>query len=346
MLAHRYMDKPAIVVWEMTRACRLACIHCRAEATPNLDARELDTQEARRLIDDIAASGARLLILTGGDPSRRKDLLPLIEHAANLGLRVALSPSATPDFQKLDAKTLKAAGVARVSFSLDGADAETHNAFRGVPKAWEWTHKCLDQLREAGLPFQINTTITSGNIGDINRIAETVVSVDPEGWTVFVIVPTGRADKSLLPVAEDVENLFYELWQFSRAVPFEVKTTEGQHFRRVALQHGGRTVHKHSPLANGINDGKGFVFVSHRGDVQPSGFLPLRGGNIRRRPMSEIYREAPLFQQLRNPSLLKGKCGRCEFNSVCGGSRARAFGLTGDYLAQEPLCAYQPASHD
>lgn len=335
-----YSDAPAIVVWEMTRACRLACVHCRASAQPQRDPGELTTAEGKKLLDDIAAGEPMLLILTGGDPARREDALELISHAAGRGMRVAFSPSATPDFLKMDFRELKNAGVCRVSLSIDGATEDEHNAFRGVKRAWEWTMEAIRRLKEAGLGFQINSTITAGNIARFSDMVRLVEGLQPAGWTVFLAVPTGRGERVGLPDAEDVERLLEELVALSRRVDFEIRTTEGMHFRRVIAQGKAGEFRGRPPAP--INDGRGFVFVSHKGDICPSGFLPLAVGNVRQDDFLSTYRDSPLFKKLRDPKNLGGKCGRCEFNRLCGGSRARAFGLTGDPFAEDPLCSYQP----
>jgi AdoMet-dependent heme synthase len=332
-----FSDRPMVVVWEMTRACRLACRHCRAEARPDCDPDEICGAEVPVLLDRIAEAGPRLLILTGGDPSRRGDILGVIGAARDRGLRVAFSPSATPDLLALDFGALKEAGVWRASLSLDAATREEHDRFRGVKRAWDWTMRAMAAFGEAGIPVQINTTVTAHNIGSFRDMAETVRGLNPAGWTIFLVVPTGRAAADELPGAPEVEAFFEWLCEYSRTVPFEIRTTEGQHFRRVLLQKDARG---EAPAAT--NGAKGFVFVSHTGDICPSGFLPLVAGNVRRDNLLETYRHAPVFEKLRDPSLLKGKCGRCGFNRICGGSRARAYGLTGDVFAEEPLCAYQP----
>jgi len=333
-------ERPAIIVWEMTRACRLACVHCRARSQTSRHPEELTADEGRHLLDTIAASRPALLILTGGDPSRRDDLLPLIAHARDAGLRVAFSPSTTPDLLALDFDALRDAGVSRVSVSLDGATSATHNAFRGVARAWDWAMQTIGKLRAARLPFQINSSISARNIAEFPALAEQVRSLAPAGWTIFLVVPTGRAEYEHLPTSEAVERLWLDLLAFARDVPFDVRTTEGQHYRRVVAQNldGGRAL----SVPPGINDGKGFMFISHIGEIAPSGFLPLVAGNVRHDDLVTTYRDTPVFRELRNADLLKGKCGCCEFRNLCGGSRARAYGLTGDYLASDPLCAWQP----
>jgi radical SAM protein with 4Fe4S-binding SPASM domain len=333
-----YADFPAVIVWEMTRACRLACRHCRAVATSEAHPSQLATSEGYRLIDQVAQARPQLLILTGGDPSRRPDLMEMIGYASAKGLRVALSPSATPDFLMLDFRELREAGVRRVSLSLDGATEEAHNAFRGVKRAWRWTMDAAHKLREAGLAFQINSTITSANLSSFDELASVVEGMEPAGWTIFLVVPTGRAGKDLLPDPAEVEVLFGKLVEMSRRVRFEIRTTEGQHYRRVLLQSGALP----SEIPAPVNDGKGFLFLSHIGEICPSGFLPLVAGNVRTHNVLATYRHSPVFTRLRNPQNLKGKCGRCAYQALCGGSRARAFGLTGDPFAEDPLCAYQP----
>lgn len=344
MTFRNFDDRPVVVVWEMTRACRLACGHCRAEARTARDPAELTTEEGRRLIEQVAALSPWCLILSGGDPSRREDLVELIEYAAERGVRVALSPGATPDFLKIPPSVLRGAGVQRLSFSLDGATEASHNGFRGVARAWEWTMRGISRVREAGLAFQINSTITAETLGEFEELAGVVEQLSPAAWTLFLLVPTGRGRKQNLPPAVAVEKLFERLCELSRRVPFAISTTEGQHFRRVLLQDAAKAPERTAPRVSSVNDARGFVFVSHRGEVCPSGFLPLVAGNVRRSPLIEIYREASLFRKLRDANELKGKCGRCEYRAVCGGSRARAFALTGDPFAEEPLCPYQPAT--
>jgi len=336
-----YADRPAVVVWEMTRACRLACRHCRATAQREPDPNQLSVLEGYNLLEQIAAAAPDLLILTGGDPARRADLLRLIRRGTSLGLRIALSPSATPDLLALDFNALREAGVRRVSLSLDGATPETHNAFRGVSRAWDWTMRAAAQFRVAGIPFQINTTITKSNLGEFDDLARVVTEMQPAAWTIFLVVPMGRAKNEPLPSPFEVEQLFLKLRELSLSVPFAIRTTEGQHYRRILAQHP-RSKYA-TPLPAPINDAKGFVFVSHTGEVCPSGFLPIGAGNVRNSTLLEVYRAAPLFRALRDPARLQGKCGRCKFNALCGGSRARAYAVTGDPLAEEPLCSYQPS---
>lgn len=330
-----------IVIWEITRACALACRHCRAEAIAKGDPRELNPAESRAFIEQVARAKPQIFILTGGDPIYRRDLVSLIDYASSLGLRVAMSPSATPRFLKADMAVLRDAGLRAISLSIDGANAATHDAFRGVRGTWDWTMQAYKQARLAGLSLQINTTITQQNFKEFDAFVELLDQLQPDVWSVFQLVPTGRAKKEDMLTGGQMEELFNRLCDIVPKVDYDIKTTEGQHYRRVALQRwrkdGGP-----KPVLSSINDGKGFVFVSHIGEVSPSGFLPFAAGNVRESELLDVYRNAPIFRELRNSDLLKGKCGRCEFRNVCGGSRARAYAVTGDYLAEEPLCIYEP----
>jgi len=337
-----FSDRPAIVIWELTRACGLACRHCRAEATPCALPGQLSPEESRRLIAQIADVQPRVLVLTGGDPAERDDLCDLVAMASNAGLRVALSPSATPRFLRLDLVALREAGVRRISMSLDGANRETHDAFRGVAGTWDWTMESIRKIKEAGIELQINTTITRQNLNELDEFVAYVWGLEPVLWSVFQLVPTGRAQKEDLLSGEEMEWLFGRLWEVGRQVPFDIKTTEGQHFRRVVAQRNAAAGIRSPQPPVGVNDGRGFVFVSHTGEVYPSGFLPFSAGNVREGELLDFYRNSPLFQALREEDGFSGKCGCCEFRKLCGGSRARAYAMTGDYLASEPLCTYQP----
>lgn len=341
-----FNSRPFIVIWETTRACSLACRHCRASANPHRHPLELNTTEAQRLIDQVRQCEPTLFVLTGGDPVRRTDLKELIRYANGRGLRVGLTPSATPELLQEDFQQLKEAGVARLALSLDGASRESHDAFRGVPGTWDLTMAALTRARAVGLPVQINTTFTRHNLAEFAAFVPLLRQIQPELWSVFQLVPTGRGNQGDLLTGDEMEDLFLRLHELSSRVDFDIKTTEGHHYRRVVLQQsrgaasGATLSATRSPL--GVNDGKGFVFVSHTGAIYPSGFLPLAAGNVRVDSLLEAYRNHPMFRNLRDPDALQGKCGRCEFRTVCGGSRARAYAMTGDYLAEEPLCVYQP----
>lgn len=334
--------QPFIVIWEVTRACELACRHCRAEANSRRDPMELRADEAQRLLDQVARAKPRVFVLTGGDPMMRPDLLEIIAGATERGLQVSLSPSATPRFLQADLCRFREVGLKRVSLSLDGASSLSHDAFRGVPGTWDRTMEAIAAAREAGLEVQINTTFTRQNLGELEDFIELLEWIKPSLWSVFQLVPTGRASSADMLSAVEMEELFERLAELVTTVPYPIKTTEGQHFRRVQVQRWLRHPDQPKPVLLPVNDGKGFVFISYRGDIQPSGFLPVTAGNVRKDELIDVYRESPIFRELRDASRLKGKCARCEFRTLCGGSRARAYAVTGDWLAEEPLCSYQP----
>jgi radical SAM protein len=354
-------ERPFIVVWEVTQACDLACVHCRAMAQPHRNPLELSTEEGKRLIGEIAAMQVPVFVLSGGDPLKRPDIYELVEYATARGVRTSLTPSATPLLTRDALAEFQRRGLARLAVSLDGSTAEIHNAFRRVAGSYEWTLRAIRWARELDLPVQINTTITRRNREDFDGIARLLETLDIVLWSVFFLVPTGRGRTSDVLSAEEFEDVFAKLYEVSRHVRFDIKTTEAQHYRRYLLQRrsaerrraevsAGAPEDCAGPKASdgigraprGLNDAKGFVFVSHLGEVFPSGFLPLSAGNVRRQSLAELYRNSPLFVSLRDTSQLQGKCGACEFRNVCGGSRARAYALTGDPLAEEPCCVYEP----
>jgi len=353
-----FNERPYIVIWEVTQACELACVHCRACAQPLRSPLELSTPEAKRLMDQVREMQAPVFILTGGDPLKRPDIYDLIEYGSRIGLRPSLSPSATPLLTKEAVAELKRRGLARLAISLDGSTPAIHDAFRGVAGTFARALDAIGWARELGVPVQINTTVTRRNLEDFEAIGRLLDTLDIVLWSVFFLVPTGRGQSADLVSAEEFERVFEKLYDVSRRSSFDVKTTEAMHFRRYVAQQGakerrrnGRTASPRPPASApdgiargplGISDAKGFVFVSHVGEVYPSGFLPLSAGNVRRRSLAEIYRQAPLFVSLRDTSNLKGKCGVCEFREICGGSRARAYAVAGCPFAAEPCCVYQP----
>ena len=338
-----FNTRPFILFWEVTRACALACRHCRAEAQPRAHADELSPDEALRLTDAIAELAPSMLVLTGGDPMMRRDLPDIIRRAVGHGLRVALSPAATPRLLNTDFAALRAAGVSSMSLSLDGASAATHDLFRGVPHTFERTLAAAAAAKQAGLMLQINTTLARSTLPELEAFAELMRELRPDVWSIFVLVPTGRAGRDDLPGAAELEAVWRRLLELRKSLPFAVKTTEGHHYRRVLLQAaaGGESAPRHLIPTR---DGKGVLFISHTGEVQPSGFLPITLGNVRTHSLSDLYRHHPIMLRLRDDDALGGKCGQCEFRRVCGGSRARAFGLSGDMMGPEPLCNYIPAA--
>ena len=354
---------PFVVIWETTQACDLACLHCRACAVPNRDPRELSTDEAKRLVDDICRFGRPLLVLTGGDPLKRPDAVEIVRYGVDAGLRVALTPSGTPLMTPRVLQDLHDAGMSRLAVSLDGATAAQHDGFRGVAGSFDWTIRMLETARSLGLSTQINTTISRHNVHDLESLITLMTGLGIALWSVFFIVPVGRARPGDLATAEEFEAVFNRLYDLSKTAPFDIKSTAAPHYRRVIMQRqvaerrAGAREGAPSPLtagvgfslgdgvgraAKGVNDGDGFLFVSHRGDIYPSGFLPKSAGNVRTDDLVEVYRTHELFRSLRDRDRLKGKCGVCEFRAVCGGSRARAYAMTGDPLEADPMCAYVP----
>jgi radical SAM protein len=369
MYEHTNFDeRPFIAIWETTQACDLACVHCRACAQPLRNSFELSTEEAKRLIDEIATMEVPVFVLTGGDPLKRPDIFELVRYATDHNVRISLTPSATPLLTPESIVRLKECGLARLAVSLDGSTAAIHDAFRRVPGSYQWTIDAVRWARKLGLPVQINTTITRHNLAMIDDIITLLETLDITLWSVFFLVPTGRGSDIDLISANEFEQVFAKLYETSQRALFDIKSTEAQHYRRYLLQRRtearrlgerpGETYNRvpqfmQSPLggaptdgigraSRGINDGKGFVFISHLGEVYPSGFLPISGGNIRRQSLADIYRNSPLFRSLRDSKNLKGKCGACEYREICGGSRARSFAMTGNLFAEEPCCVYQP----
>jgi radical SAM protein len=349
---------PFLVIWEVTRACALACVHCRADAIPRRDPRELTTAEARLLIDQICAFGAPppLFVLTGGDPMWRKDLAEIVGYAAARGLTVALTPSGTAAATRARLAELRDAGLSRVAVSLDGPDADTHDAFRRVRGSYRWTMRLIEAVLDLGLPLQINTTVSRRTLPHLAATAARVAEWPLALWAVFFLVQTGRGAELDQITAAECEAVLHFLYDLSRRVPFGVKTTEAPHFRRViaerdghgpdgaALRPAGAPGAHQLRAPRSVNDGNGFVFIDHIGAIYPSGFLPLARGNVREGRLVEVYRTDELFRRLRDPEALEGRCGRCPYRAVCGGSRARAYTATGNPFAEDPLCAYVPAS--
>lgn len=331
-----YNVTPLVVIWEITRACPLACVHCRADANVRRDPRELTTAEGYGLMDQVKELGAPVFVLTGGDPLMRRDFYDLVAYGTRIGLRVSASPSATRLVTPDSMRRAQAAGLVRVAISLDGASPAVHDAFRGVPGSYELTRNCIRYAQEAGLEVQIGTTVTRQTAADLPEIAEQLARWGVALWNVFFLVPVGRGQAEQCLSAEEHERVLWWLHDTTAWAPFPIKTTEAPHYRRIAATLGARVP------GHGVGDGKGFVFISHIGEIQPSGFFPVTAGDIRRDRLAHVYRDHPLFRSLRDPSLLKGKCGACEFKVTCGGSRARALAMTGDHLQSDPFCAYVP----
>ncbi len=371
--------RPFIVIWEMTQACDLACKHCRAEASPNRNSNELDFEESKSLLQEISDFGLPrpLVVLTGGDPLKREDLYELISFARNLGLAVAIAPSATPLLNFESIEKIHNAGASAISLSLDAASKEIHDGFRGEPGTFDRTLEAIQSSKKVGLRLQINTSVTQATVSELPKIASMVAGFKVSTWSLFMLVQTGRGKDLVSLTGSETEDVFYFLKDLSPYIP--IKVTEAPHYRRVIEERNqlvelgkdwthilkpgklyfdlrtevekydiisgsaidsDESTQKRPPLV--INSGNGFAFISHIGDVYPSGFLPVRGGNVREESLSEIYKNSTVFRNLRDYSLYEGKCGVCEFNSVCGGSRSRAYSMSGNYLGDDPTCNYIP----
>lgn len=356
----RYDDRPFIAIWELTRACALACVHCRANAIPHRDPNELDMDEGLKLLVEIERFGAPLplLVLTGGDPLRWPGVEALVESATERGIHVALTPSATGAATRPRLQALKNAGLSSLAVSLDGPTAEVHDSFRKVAGSYSWTMRIIDSARAVGLPVQINSSVTRHTYPYLNELAGFVTAISPVMWAVFFLVPTGRGRLEDQITAWECERALNDLYDLSGEVPFRIKTTEAPHYRRVVVERnkGIRRDGRGTPSALGgngapetirpipgtVNAGNGFVFIDHVGEVYPSGFLPLSAGNVRHDSLVAIYREHPIFKALRDSEALTGRCSVCPYRSLCGGSRSRAYSVYGDYLAADPACFYDP----
>jgi MoaA/NifB/PqqE/SkfB family radical SAM enzyme len=340
----RDLDRsPLIAFYELTRACDLVCVHCRACAQRSAAPGELTTRQARSLVDRLASfPEPPMLVLTGGDPLKRPDVFELIDHAVASGLETAITPSATPLVTPEALRRLRDAGIARLAVSLDGADAPTHDRMRGVAGSFDHTLRILAEARALGIPLQVNTTLHPANFDQIAEMADRVEQLGVVLWSVFFIVPVGRATDGLRLSGEQHELAFARLYDESRRRPYAIKTTEAPHYRRFLLQQArtGGAGHRGRPL--GVNDGKGILFIGHTGRIHPSGFLPIDCGQFPDDDPVAVYQDSPIFRRLRAPDSFSGKCGRCEFRHVCGGSRARAYAVTGDPFASEPDCTYIP----
>ncbi len=349
-----FAHSPLVVFYEVTRACNLLCRHCRAEAQPHRHPEELAPAASLKLLDELATfPKPPLVVLTGGDPIKRADIFELVNHGVSLGLKMAMTPSATKLVTIEAIQRLKTAGLHRLAVSLDGADAARHDDFRRVPGSFARTLEIMNDARNCGLSMQINTTITRHNVDQVDDLAALLDSFGIALWSVFFLVPTGRADIHQRISPEQYEQVFEKLHSFSGRHPYAVKTTEAPHYRRFVLEKrrqmaagvGGIAAPGDPGLgANivGTNDGKGVMFISHIGEIFPTGFLPIECGRFPADSPVDIYRNSPLFQDLRNPDRLQGKCGFCPYRDICGGSRARAFGVTGNPFAAEPDCLYSP----
>lgn len=345
---------PLMFYYEVTRACDLVCKHCRASAEETAHPDELTTDQSMALVDQVASfPRPPMLVFTGGDPLKRADLFTLLRHAVAAGVEPVLTPSATPLATYGAFEKAREAGVRCLGISLDGPDAATHDAFRGWEGSFDRTLRMLDDARRLGLAVQVNTTITRRNMHLVDSMAELLRNRGIMMWSVFFLVPVGRGVEEQRISPDDYETVFARLFHHSRCQPYAIKTTEAPHYRRFVLQqgghplagpggrgdHSGRRGHR-APL--GVGDGKGVMFVSHDGQIFPAGFLPLVCGRFPKDSVVDVYQNHPTFRSLRDPDRFRGKCGVCEYRRPCGGSRARAYALTGDPLESDSDCAYEP----
>lgn len=339
----RLAQDPIVVAWEVTRACGYRCHHCRADAQPRPLPDQLDHDEAMHLVDRLGGFTGTTLVLTGGDPLLRTDLVDIAARATANGLGVALTPSATPRVTPERLGALAGAGLTSVAISLDGATPESHDGMRGITGSFARTLRILDMARGLGLRTQVNTTVTRHSAPDLERIAAIVERAGIGMWSVFFLVPVGRASADLVLDAHQTEAVLHRLADIAEYAPYRLKVTEAPAYRRVLAQRaGGRRGAPPVPMPPPVNGGRGFMFVSHDGDVSPSGFLPIVAGNVRDRSPVDLYRSSELFTSLRDASRLRGRCGACEYREACGGSRARAWTMTGDLFGDDPTCAHQP----
>jgi heme b synthase len=345
-------DQLRLVAWETTRNCNLTCQHCRASATRGPYSGELDTVAGIRLLDQIAQVGNPIIILTGGEPLLREDIFDLARHGTDKGLRMVMAVNGTL-VTEAHAYQMVASGIRRVSISLDGSNAESHDRFRGVPGAFEGALEGIERLKAAGLEFQINTTITRTNLEQIPQILKLAESLGAAAHHIFLLVPTGRGkyivDQEI--DAKDYEQTLNWFYDQRDKTGLQLKATCAPHYYRILRQRAraeGKPVtfetHGLDAVTRGCLAGTGFCFVSHRGIVQPCGYLQINCGDVTKSSFAHIWKNAKIFQKLRNTANLKGKCGQCEYRKVCGGCRARAYEATGDFLKPEPLCLHEPAS--
>jgi radical SAM protein len=347
-------ERPLVLIWEVTQACDLSCEHCRADAQPARHPGELTTAEAKALLDQVAGFGDRqLVVFSGGDPMKRPDLVDLVDYGTDQGLLVSLTPSGTENLDREAIDALADAGLKRMALSLDGGDAESHDAFRGEAGSFESTMRAAEAAQEAGIPLQVNTTVCARTVEELPAIRERVAQLGAALWSVFFLVPVGRGAVLDGISPERADRVMAWLADVADESSFGLKTTEAPHYRRVRQQRaagaeagGGPSGGSGSARGTGVIAGDGFAFVSHTGEVYPSGFLPESAGRVPEDDVVDVYRNSDLCESLRDRDQLRGKCGACPYRAVCGGSRSRAYATTGDPLASDPLCPYVPEGYD
>jgi heme b synthase len=358
---------PRLVFWETTAGCNLKCIHCRrVTVADQLTPHDLTTQEAFQLIDEIAAVGKPVFVLSGGEPLFRTDIFEIARYATNAGLPVALATNGTTVNDAV-AQQIKRSGIKRVSISFDGSDPATHDMFRGIEGAFEAAVEGFRAIRRVDIPVQINTTVANHNLSQLENMRLLAKDLDAIGLHLFLLVPVGCgvqiAEDQMISASEyekvlqwvyEVERNDADLQMKATCAPhyFRVMHTRRAEERRKGIQQPlpashHRQVHGHNQMhaaTKGCLAGTGVTFVSHKGEIFPCGYLPVEAGNVRTETFGNIWQNSELFAQLRDPDALEGKCGACHFKSLCSGCRARAYGVTGNYLAEEPFCAYDPTT--
>jgi len=339
-----------MIAWELTRSCNLACVHCRASAAYGPYEGELSTQEVFRVMDNIASFSKPVIILTGGEPLLRPDIFDLASYGTGKGFRMVMATNGTL-FNEEIVQKMKTSGIQRISISIDGPTAETHDAFRKVKGSFEGSLRGIEMAKKGGIEFQINTTITQINLHLIPEILGLAVSLGAVALHIFLLVPTGRGKqlKDQEISALDYEKTLHWFYEQTDKVPLQLKATCAPHYYRILRQQAKKEGKKVAPKTHGLDamtrgclGGISFCFISHVGQVQPCGYLELNCGNVKEKPFQEIWMKSEIFQNLRNTDGYQGKCGRCEFRKVCGGCRARAYELSGEYMAEEPYCIYEP----
>jgi len=344
------MNELRMVAWEITRQCNLSCIHCRASAQKGPYPGELETAECLRLLDDIASFSKPVIILTGGEPLLRKDIFEVAHHGSEKGLRLVMAVNGTLVDEKM-ARKMQDSGIQRMSVSIDGATAESHDRFRQVPGAFEGALRGIRLAKKVGLEFQINTTITRQNSHELPAILELAIDLGAAAHHLFLLVPTGRGRelKDQQVAAQEYEEILTWFYDQKERSPLHLKATCAPQFYRIlrqkARKEGKNVTYQNFGLdatTRGCLGGVSFCFISHLGQVQPCGYLELDCGNIRENTLEQIWTKSHIFRDLRDFNGYKGRCGRCEYRKVCGGCRARAYEMSGDYLGEEPFCAYEP----
>jgi len=367
-----FESKPRLVFWEVTKGCNLRCVHCRASATELSSPNDLATSTALKIIDQIAEFSNPILVLSGGEPLYRSDIFQLARYGTDKGLRIALATNGTLVTKEV-ARMIVDSGVKRVSISLDGADSETHDTFRGIPGAFDAAVQGLRNLKALGMSVQINMTIARHNAHQLPEVLGLAKSLGADALHTFLLVPVGCgvdiAAEQMVP-PEEYERMLNWFYDQSLEGGIELKATCAPHYFRVARQRrvadrkaaeamAGSTGIEFKPagvrpaaatghpgdmnaMTKGCLAGTGVCFVSHEGEIYPCGYLPALAGDLRKQTFSDIWQNSVVFHQLRDTGNLKGKCGCCEFRNICMGCRARAYAASGDYLAEEPFCVYEP----